>query len=475
MLSDPRLRAVYNRHGKRRLEADMALIERTALPTELLEEYEKLKALWEERTYIQEVNPRGQFQMDVDASRFLAGRGGLALMKVYSHQCVDAKLTKSLQSTIMGAVLASRHQLFGGIQLSLLHLTEQQNWVKLSMMAASKPNLDLQIHHRLTDEMYVTNHNVVYLSPHGIQLSVNAHVTRRLDEQTMATFKVMENGSMVGLDISRKFSDKLAVDGGIEIGQSSSSFKLSSKYQMRDDLSVACGIEANTEGPSFFYAGRHRIGKLTEVGSKVAVSSYSGVSVRLRFSRANMKYVVRFHISPVPSVQAVFYATCLPILGFVCIKMLSLTPLINKQEQEELDEKRAEREKEMAEKRREAEAAVELMKATVERNVSYEQARHGLIIIEAWYGCLFATSTTSQHQLSTAASASLRHFSAIYLLSLGSLFVQFLLFLLVDERRKRQHLDTDKPENWKASCIEHGLDRRDRRNVETNDILHVSS
>ena len=78
MLSDPRLRAVYNRHGKRRLEADMALIERTALPTELLEEYEKLKALWEERTYIQEVNPRGQFQMDVDASRFLAGRGGLA-------------------------------------------------------------------------------------------------------------------------------------------------------------------------------------------------------------------------------------------------------------------------------------------------------------------------------------------------------------------------------------------------------------
>ena len=191
VLSDPRLRAVYNRHGKRRLEADMALIERTALPTELLEEYEKLKALWEERTYIQEVNPRGQFQMDVDASRFLAGRGGLALMKVYSHQCVDAKLTKSLQSTIMGAVLASRHQLFGGIQLSLLHLTEQQNWVKLSMMAASKPNLDLQIHHRLTDEMYVTNHNVVYLSPHGIQLSVNAHVTRRLDEQTMATFKYL--------------------------------------------------------------------------------------------------------------------------------------------------------------------------------------------------------------------------------------------------------------------------------------------
>ena len=399
MLSDPRLRTVYNRHGKRGLEADMAVIERTALPTELLEEYEKLKALWEERTYIQEVNPRGLFQMDVDASRVLAGKGGLSLMNVYSHQCVDAQMSKSLQGSIMGAVISNPQRLFGGLQVSLMHLTQQQNWVKLSMMAASRPNIGLQIHHRLSDEMYITNQNVVQLTPRGLDISVSAQVSRRLDEKTMAVFKVADNASTVGLDISRSISENLSLQGGVEIGQSSSNVKVSSKYRIRDDLSVACGVEVSTEGPSVFYSGHHKLGKLTEVGSKVHVSGHSGVSLRLRFSRANMKYGVRLHLSPVPSLQAVFYATCLPILGYACIKMLAFMPLINKQQQEELDEKRAEREKEMAEKRKEAEAAVELMKATVERNISYEQARHGLIIIEAWYGCLFATSGTFQQQL----------------------------------------------------------------------------
>ena len=57
----------------------------------------------------------------------------------------------------------------------------------------------------------------------------------------------------------------------------------------------------------------------------------------------------------------------------------------------EIEDKRVERAKEMVEKKHEAEAAVELMTETVERVVSTEQAKHGLLIIEAWYGKLFDT------------------------------------------------------------------------------------
>ena len=395
VLSDPRLRAVYNRRGRRGLEEDMAIIERTALPAELLEEYEKLKSLWEERTYIQEVNPRGLFQVEVDASPLLEGTGWMSVKSVYSEQCADAQMSKSMHATILGTVFANRRGLVSGLQFSLKQLLEHQNWVKLSMLVGSQPALGLELYHSLSEQMYLTSENMIYLTPYGVMASLNAQVSRRLDERTMATLRVKETGNSVGLGVTRKLSDKLDVMGDVQIGYSSSHIKLSSKYQLRQDVSITGGVKLSTEGPAIFYGAQHQLGKLTEVGATILVGSYSGVSLKLRLSRATMNYVVKFQLSPVLSLQSIFYATLLPVLGYTCIRMLALAPLIHRQQKKEKEEKQAEREMEMTQRKKESEAAVELMKATVERNISFEQARHGLIIVEAWYGCLFDSQRSS--------------------------------------------------------------------------------
>ena len=389
VLSDPRLRAVYNRRGRRGLEEDMAIIERTTMPAELLEEYEKLKSLWEERTYIQEVNPRGLFEVMVDASPVLEGTGWMSVRSAYSQQCADAQLSKSMHATILGTVFASRRRLVSGLQFSLRQLLEQHNWVKLSLLMGSQPALGLELYHSLSEQMYITSENVIQLSPNGVLWSLNGQVSRRLDERTMATLRVKETGDAVGLGVTRKVFDKLDLSGDLQIGYSSSHIKLTSKYQLRENASISGGVKLSTEGPSIFYGAQHQLGKLTDVGATILVSSYSGVGLKLRLSRATMNYVVRFQLSPVPSFKSVFYATLLPVLGYACIRMLALAPLIHRHQQKEMEEKQVEREKEMTQRKREAEAAVELMKATVERNISFEQARHGLIILEAWYGCLF--------------------------------------------------------------------------------------
>ena len=151
VLSDSRARAIYDRSGRRGLEQDMAIVERANLPSELLEQYEQLRALWEERTYIQEANPRvraachrhhpspfscsfthsslllppppsislqGTFYMDVDASSVLDhGRMVVGVRKMAVEQSVDAKLTRSTFAKVAGSVSATGRSMFGGLQV----------------------------------------------------------------------------------------------------------------------------------------------------------------------------------------------------------------------------------------------------------------------------------------------------------------------------------------------------------------------
>ena len=105
----------------------MAIIERTTLPSELLEEYEKLRSLWEERTYIQEVNPQGNFQMDLDATALVDGtyiedESPVTVQKITMNQAVNAQLTKSSHGDVAGIVTATGRSLFGGLQFSFRQL-----------------------------------------------------------------------------------------------------------------------------------------------------------------------------------------------------------------------------------------------------------------------------------------------------------------------------------------------------------------
>ena len=115
------------------------------------------------------------------------------------------------------------------------------------------------------------------------------------------------------------------------------------------------------------------------------------MALKLRLIRASMSFQIRIQVSHVLSISALFYATIVPLALYGCFKAFAIAPFLRKQRLKEIEDKRAEKAREMLEKKKEAEAAIELMKETVERVVISEQARHGLLIHEAWYGKLFDT------------------------------------------------------------------------------------
>ena len=393
MLSDPRKRAIYDRSGRKGVEADMALIERTTLPAELLEEYEKLKKLWEERTYIQEANPQGSFEMKIDASRLVDGTPSphlpaVSIKKISASQSVDAQITGSAFSTVGGTVVAGPKFLIGGLQLSLRHLFSGQNWVKVTGVLGSLPALALETYHNISESMYLTSHAQCTLTPVGPMLDVSGSVTRRLTDSTSASLSVKETGNTVSAKVAHQLSSSLSLVGETQVGFSGS--RVEGRLQFKPDGAYFYqgGVRVGSGGVALFYGVENEVTKLTRLGGRVWVGS-EGVQLTLRLARAGMTFTTGVIISQRPSLGAVFYATAVPLLLFGGIKALAIAPLLRRQRQSEVAERREEKAREMVERRKEAEAAVELMTETVERVLVAERARQGLIILEAWYGKLF--------------------------------------------------------------------------------------
>lgn len=398
VLSDPRTRLIYDRNGKKGLENDMAVIERTTLPSELLEEYDKLRELWEERTYIQDVNPHGSFNMEMDATPLVdgaeyEGQPAVSVKTISMTQSVDAQITKSAVGSVLGTVRASKQSVLGGLQFSLRYLLSNQNWVKVSTLVGNQPALGLDTYHTLSDRMYITSQTACSLSPYGMIISANGGITRRLNATTSGTLSFRHMANSVSTEVVHRMSSTTDLVGEISIGYTNSFMKGSILYHPEAKYGVKAGVKVGTRGVSAFYGAEQEIAKLTRIYGTVVVGSNEGVVLKLKLLRALMSFQVKINVSSVASIPAVFYATFVPLALYGIVKVFAIVPLLQRERQRDLEEKKAKRIKETIEKRKEAEAAVELMQETVERIITTEQAKQGLIILEAWYGKLFDKET----------------------------------------------------------------------------------
>ena len=394
VLSDDRLRAVYDLKGKKGVIDDRAVIERTALPTELMDEYEKLKSLFEERTYIQDVNPTGLFEMRLDASPLLSrqpvNRNWITFISAYAQQSVDAQMTKSSSFHVDSMVYAHKNGFSSAVQLGVKQQLEKQNWVKVKAAIGVPNTFGIDFYHQLTNRMYITSHNFLQLHPGFFVVSLNGNLACKLDDRSTLVYKIKNNGSNMGVAINRKVSEKVEINSEVMVGYDSAHIEVSGKYHPKVEYGLIGSLQMSTKGPSISYGVEHTIAKLTNVGAQVSISN-SGVLLQLSYTRASMSFMCKLLLSPYPSIPAVLLATVSPAVLFVCLKVLALAPILRRQRIQEMEELKLERQREMARRKIEAESAVELMRETVERVLAVERCRQGLIINEAWYGCLFST------------------------------------------------------------------------------------
>lgn len=138
-----------------------------------------------------------------------------------------------------------------------------------------------------------------------------------------------------------------------------------------------------------------------------------------RIIRSSQSYIFPIHLSEEIIPAAIFYAAVTPLVAWFVVKKAIIEPMNAEQRKRDIDRIKETNKKRcdpkiifssksssepfpfsfiqfrMAEKKREAEAAVDLMTVQYERCCSDEEKRNGLIISRAIYGKISDDSTTS--------------------------------------------------------------------------------
>ncbi|XP_013405783.1 dnaJ homolog subfamily C member 11-like [Lingula anatina] len=113
----------------------------------------------------------------------------------------------------------------------------------------------------------------------------------------------------------------------------------------------------------------------------------------LRLHRGNQDFHFPIQLSDEILPKAIFYGTVVPLVTYFVVKKLIVDPFVQKEKEEDTDKKKEKYADLIAEKRRQAQSAVELMKETVERIREEEERKGGLIIVRAVYGKIISTDS----------------------------------------------------------------------------------
>ena len=440
VLNDPRLREIYDRRGKIGLMEDMAIVERTSIPAELFEEYEKLRALWEERTYIQESCPMGNFKLEFDVTNLLDGENygddayddgaddydsddgddqpQIAFTGFSFEQSVHATITRSDIGTVTGFGFTKKSKTepqfplqyynggesqvsYGsGLLFSLKRMLTNQNFVEFSAVVRDNPAIGLMIGHEVGGGIFGTLGSTISLASNSnLKFSANCVLQKHLSNSTMGLLTVNLLGNSTSLKFVHQYSSTTSFSGAVAMGVEGSYWKGALLYQLIPKYIFRAGMKMGTDGLGFEYGVEHEIAKLTTVGASVSLNPSSGVSLKLMLGRAFMNFSIKIKVSDFVGPAALLYATSAPLALYGCIKAIALAPIVQREWLDEVAKKKVEMSKEVAEKKARAESAIELMQETLERVVSAEQAKHGLLIVEAWYGKLFDQIQSDEGQI----------------------------------------------------------------------------
>nr|CAD7198334.1 unnamed protein product [Timema douglasi] len=127
--------------------------------------------------------------------------------------------------------------------------------------------------------------------------------------------------------------------------------------------------EAGTFGAILEYGAEKKVSQHTSIAASVVVGVPTGVTLKI---------------------NPVFYATVTPVIVWAVLKRLVIDPMVREQKERDIEKQREVNKSRITEKRREAKAAVNLMRATFARIRSDEEAKKGLVIVKALYGRLSA-------------------------------------------------------------------------------------
>uniref|UniRef100_A0A7M4FY09 DnaJ homolog subfamily C member 11 n=1 Tax=Crocodylus porosus TaxID=8502 RepID=A0A7M4FY09_CROPO len=364
VLSDPQTRAIYDIYGRRGLEMEgWEVVERKRTPAEIREEFERLQREREERRLQQRTNPKGTISVGIDATDLFdrydeeyedvpgSSFPQIEINKMHISQSIEAPLTATDTAILSGNLSTQNGNGGGSINFALRRVTSAKGWGELEFGAGDLqgPLFGLKIFRNLTPRCFITTHCALQFSSRGIRPGLTTVLARNLDKNTVGY-------------LQWRWGIQSAMNTSIVRDTKSSHFT----------VAMQLGI------PHSFM--------MISYQHKFQDEDQTRVKGSLKLNRASQTYFFPIHLTDQLLPSAVFYATVGPLVIYFAMHRLIIKPYLQAQKEKELEKQRESTASDILHKKQEAEAAVRLMQESVRRIIEAEEARMGLIVVNAWYG-----------------------------------------------------------------------------------------
>ncbi|KYN27745.1 PREDICTED: dnaJ homolog subfamily C member 11 isoform X1 [Trachymyrmex cornetzi] len=401
VLNDPHQRAIYDSLGIRGLETEgWEIVQRTKTPQEIREEYERLAREREERRLQQHTNPKGTVTVNINATDLFSkydedysngfSSGLFSCIEVSGMsfaQSIEAPLTLRDTVTMSGQLGTQNGTGSGSINVSAKRLVSSKGWVEVEVGAGNGPTFSLKAFRTLTKRLFCDGATILQFTSHGVKAGYVGTLAMQLDKHTVGylTYRAGIQDAMSTMIVRDTSQSYTAFS--IHFGLLHSFVSLNYTYKMEEkQLKLRGSVKAGTFGAFLEYGAEKKVSKHSSVSAAVRIGVPTGVTLKLRLSRASQAYTFPIHLCDEVLPAPVFYATVAPIITWTVIKKLIIDPVVKERTEREKEKQKEMNKSRMLEKQREAKAATELMKETVSRIRAEEESKKGLIITKALYG-----------------------------------------------------------------------------------------
>ncbi|XP_022905973.1 dnaJ homolog subfamily C member 11 isoform X2 [Onthophagus taurus] len=413
ILSDPHRRAIYDSLGVKGLETEgWEIVQRTRTPAEIRAEYEQLAEERAERKKQQQTNPHGAVTVNINATDLFNPYDDLMLddldittdsilpsievSGMSFNQSVEFPLTQKDTCTLSGQLNTQNGTGNGGINLSWRHIYSHKSWSEVEVVAGNGPAVSFKAFRTLSKRFYWNGGTILQFTPQGIRPGIMSTLAMQLDKHSIG-YLTYHGGirSMVSTSIVRD-TESAQYNLSVQIGLPHSYISISyTKKLLNQELKLRLSVKYGTFGAIFEYGVEKRVSKHSNMSAAVAIGMPTGVKLKIRLTRANQVYSFPIHLCEEVLPAPIFYATVVPLVVYVIIKKGFVEPFLKEQHAKQVEKQREANRSKLMQKRKEAQAAVDLMNATYTRIVEEEETKKGLVIVKALYGKLISGSGDS--------------------------------------------------------------------------------
>eukprot|EP00047_Mylnosiga_fluctuans_P005928 m.243678 g.243678 ORF g.243678 m.243678 type:complete len:558 (-) comp14285_c0_seq1:99-1772(-) len=404
VLSDPQKRAIYDIYGASGVSAGYDLAPYYGTTAELKAEFEMQKRRQEEERRQTLANASVTMEVSVDATQVFAARDededvhsglfgiieDIEISSMSAQQSIETQLNEADTLRLTGALLSRNGRGAGNLALTLRHQHAGDWYSEFGVGAGTGRNITLKTQMSFGAKMQasaeaalqeVRQQGMIILVP-----SFTAVLYRTLTQHTYTALKFAVSPREINLTSTAVYhTDRMQASSSLQFGQPTSFLRLTLKRSLTDATKLRGSLKIGLDGVGLSY-GIERT--LTE-DDKISLSLHlemDGVTLKLKYQRVRQTYSVPIWLSDALALEPVVYGTAIPALVYVALHRFVIVPYARRQQETKKLETRRRNRALIAQRRREAFAAVQLMQETVARKIEAEEAVGGLIIEEALYG-----------------------------------------------------------------------------------------